>query len=296
MRPRPPLLLILLAAIPAPSAAQGRVERGLAISPEAAVRVFNLAGTVRVTAWDRDSIAVTASVPKGGGSFYFGGSAAAVKMSVEPPPGIATVPGSVIDVKVPPRTRVWVKTESAEILVGGLTGSVDLSTVSGRIWVEGRLRQLAAESMDGSVQVDGDHALVRLRSASGTLVLRGTAEDATLTTVSGTVAVGARRLGRGRFESVSGGISFKSGLAPGGSFTFESHSGDIELRLSPSADAALDLTAVEGRVVNEYSDQPVRAGRNGKGQVLSLFRGQGAADVVARTFKGTITVLAQTIP
>jgi hypothetical protein len=109
------------------------------------------------------------------------------------------------------------------------------------------------------------------------------------------VAVGARRLG-GVLESVSGGISFKSGLAHGGSFTFESHSGDIELRLSPSADAALDLTAVEGRVVNEYSDQPVRAGRNGKGQVLSLFRGQGSADVVARTFKGTITVLAQTIP
>jgi DUF4097 and DUF4098 domain-containing protein YvlB len=296
MRPRFPVLLILLAALPQPTAAQGRIERGLAVSPEVAVRVFNLAGTVRVSAWDRDSIAITAGVSKGGGTFYFGGSAASVKMAVEPPPGVATVPGSVIEVKVPPRARVWVKTESAEILVSGLTGSVDLSTVSGRIWVEGHLRQLAAESMDGSVQVDGDHALVRLRSASGTLVLRGTAEDATLTTVSGTVAVGTHLLGRGRFESVSGGISFKSGLAPGGSFTFESHNGDIELRLSPSADAALDLTAVEGRIVNDYGKEPVRAGRNGKGQTLSLFRGQGAADVVARTFKGTITVQAQTIP
>jgi DUF4097 and DUF4098 domain-containing protein YvlB len=127
-------------------------------------------------------------------------------------------------------------------------------------------------------------------------VLRGTAEDATLTTVSGTVAVGAHLLGRGRFESVSGGISFKSGLAPGGSFTFESHSGDIELRLSPTVDAALDLTAVEGRIVNEYSKQPPRGGRSGKGQILTLFRGPGSADVVARTFKGTITVQPQTIP
>jgi hypothetical protein len=296
MRPRPSLLLFLLAAVSGPAAAQGRIERGLALSPEAAVRVFTLAGTVRVTSWDRDSISVTASVPKGGGAFYFGGSAASVKMSVEPPPGIATVPGSVIEVKVPSRTRVWVKTESAEILVSGLTGSVDLSTVSGRIWVEGSLRQLAAESMDGSVQVDGQNGLVRLRSASGTLVLRGTAEDATLTTVSGTVAVGAHLLGRGRFESVSGGISFKSGLAPGGSFTFESHSGDIELRLSPTVDAALDLTAVEGRIVNEYSKQPPRGGRSGKGQILTLFRGPGSADVVARTFKGTITVQPQTIP
>jgi Toastrack DUF4097 len=296
MRPRFSLLVLLLTAAPVAAVAQARIERGLGISPEAAVRVFNLAGTVRVSAWDRDSIAVTASVPKGGGAFYFGGSAAGVKMSVEPPPGIATIPGALLEVKVPLRARVWVKTESAEILVSGLTGSVDLSTVSGRIWVEGNVGQVTAESMDGSVQVDGDHELVRLRSASGMIVLRGTAEDATLATVSGTVAVGMHLLGRGRIESVSGGISFKSGLAPGGSFTLESHSGDIELRISPSADAALDLTAVEGRIVNNYGRERVRTGRNGKGQTLSLFRGQGAADVVARTFKGTISVESQTIP
>ena len=52
-----PLLALALSAVPA--GAQQRIDRRLAVDPHASIRIFNLAGSTRVTGWDRDSIAVT---------------------------------------------------------------------------------------------------------------------------------------------------------------------------------------------------------------------------------------------
>ena len=84
--------LFLARAMPAALSAQAPLRRGRSIAPDAAIRIFNLAGTIRVTAWERDSIDVTAVVPDGAGEFLFGGGSAGVKLGVSPPPGAETFP------------------------------------------------------------------------------------------------------------------------------------------------------------------------------------------------------------
>ena len=291
------VILTLLAAVASGSgAAQTPIHRGRQLAPDAAIRIFNIAGTVRVTGWDRDSVDVTAVVPKGAGEFMFGGGSGGVKMGINPPVGEAVYPGSLFEVRVPARARVWVKTESAEILVSGLTASADLSSVSGRIVVTGAVAQLSAESMDGGIDAQVTSSLVRLKSAGGTIVLRGEVTDASLSTVSGAATAQLAGLDRGRMETVGGHLTFEAGLRPGGNYTLESHSGDINIRLPSNFDGALDLTALEGRVINRLTKSPVNPANQRRGESLATSGGKATAELVGRTFKGTITLEVQTKP
>jgi len=289
-------LLLVGCMLPATLSAQAPLRRGRSIAPDAAIRIFNLAGTIRVTAWERDSIDVTAVVPDGAGEFLFGGGSAGVKLGISPPPGVDTYPGSLFEVKIPARARLWVKTESAEVLVSGVTGPLDLSSVSGRIVVSGSPTELTAESMDGGIDVRVTSPLVRLKTAGGTIVLRGQVEDATISTVSGAATAVVTGLARARMEAVSGHLTFEAALLPGGNYTLESHSGDIDIRLPAAYDGAVELTALEGRVVNTLNASPVHSSNRGRGEAVSFAGGKATSDLVARTFKGTITVGAQTKP
>ena len=57
--------LAMLSAISASAKAQVKVERGLKLDSDGAVRISNLVGSVHVTGWDRDSVALRGSLPKG---------------------------------------------------------------------------------------------------------------------------------------------------------------------------------------------------------------------------------------
>jgi len=294
MRHTPSILVLAALSLPVVAQAQAPTHHGRAIAPAAAVRIFNLAGTVRVTGWNRDSIDVSAVVPEGAGRLIFGGGAGGVKLGIDPPAGVSNYPGSLLEVKISARARVWIKTESAEILVSGLTTSVDVSSVSGRIVVSGDVSQLSAESIDGGIDAQVNADLVRLKSAGGTIVLRGEVTDASLSTVSGTATAVVTGWERGRMETVTGRLTFESALRAGGNYTLESHSGDIEIRLPPAIDGALDLSALEGKIINQLPQGRVQSANKGRGETLSLQGGTAGADLVARTFKGTITLGVQT--
>lgn len=290
------LLVLFLLAIGLTQVGQAQtpIHRGRLIAPDAAVRIFNIAGTVRVTAWERDSIDVIAVVPKGAGEFMFGGGSGGVKLGINPPVGEAVFPGALFEVRVPARARVWIKTESAEILVSGLTSSADLSSISGRIVVTGSVAQLSAESMDGGIDAQVNSALVRLKTAGGTIVLRGEVTDASLSTVSGAATAQLAGLDRGRMETVGGHLTFEVVLRPGGNYTLESHSGDINIRLPIDFNGALELTALEGRVVNRLTKSPVNPTNQRRGESLATSGGKATAELVGRSFKGTITLEVQT--
>ena len=62
--------------------AQQKLNRGQALDPTAAVRVYTVAGSVKVIGWSRDSIALRGSLGKGN-ELHMGGSRTGMKMFVE---------------------------------------------------------------------------------------------------------------------------------------------------------------------------------------------------------------------
>src|SRR6476659_2152601 len=100
--------LAMLSAISAAANAQVKVERGLKLDSDGAVRISNLVGSVHVTGWDRDSVALRGSLPKGD-KLFMGGGPKGMKMFVESLNDRNPQP-TTLDVMVTARAKGWAKT------------------------------------------------------------------------------------------------------------------------------------------------------------------------------------------
>lgn len=282
------LMILTALSASAPLSAQQRFQDGRHADRDASIRIINLAGSVRLTGWDRDSVAVTGVPGDSTIRLFIGGSGRALKLGVDQPEGAPPGWATDLDVRVPAACRVWIKTAAGEIDADNLAGEVSAITVGGRIRVGGLLRELTAESMEGNIEIAASAANASVRTASGSIVLRGVLREVEASTVSGELLVGMTGpIQRARLESISGNVSFKGPLEEDGSLEVESHDGDIELRMPPTLPATYDLNAYGGAIHNELA--PKNAAAGGAQHVVI---GSGAARIVVRTFKGTVIVKA----
>ena len=287
---RPVLLLaVLLAATPLP--AQEKIDRRIAIASDASIRIWNLAGITRIVGWDRDSIAVTGTVPQG--AFYMGGSGRGAKLGVERPDGSKGDSPATLEIRVPRGARLWIKSASASVEASGLTGEVECSSVDGAVRVEGSLRLVVAESMEGNLSVYGPMSVVRLKGGGGTITLRGARGDVLATTVGGAILATDAALTRAHLETVSGPVAYDGTVAARGTLEVVTHSGDVTLRLPTEISAEFELSSFDGAILYGLSGKGKGKGDPAPqvGKPMSFTTGGGDTRVTVRTFKGEIRVL-----
>ncbi len=272
----------------ASAGAQAKVEKGMKLEKTASFRIYSLAGTVRIIGWNRDSLHVRGSIARGD-EFHMGGSPSGAKMFVENAdernPGEA-----VIEVFAPVRSRIWVKTATGSVTVSDFLGGLDIYTVSGAINVTGSPDDMNAEAIDGNIRISGSPRFVRAKSASGRVEFNGNCDDATLSTVSGGVTVERGVFERARFESVTGPIRFAGAISSGGSAVFDTHSGITDIAMAKNADVDISLVTIAGKISNALTSSRPIPGRYGRGGELTTTSGDGGAQLVAKSFKGNITL------
>jgi len=283
------LLLPALCVLAAPLLAQQKLDKRIAIAPDASIRITNLAGTTRVLGWDRDSIAVTGSSATST-TFYMGGSGRVAKLGLEPQESSKPAGGEHLDVRVPRGARVWVKSAGGSIDIQALTGEVDLQSVSGAIRVAGSVRVVTAESLEGDIDVVGLSPLVRVKTGSGRILLRQASGDLTASTVSGPIIATEMQAQGARLETVSGSVSYSGTLDRRGLLSIQTHSGDVELLVPTGLGAEFDLESLGGSVGVEL---PAKTGKPLKGKTLFFANAGGGAQVVVRSFKGRVRVFGQ---
>ncbi|HEU4698753.1 MAG TPA: hypothetical protein VFS40_06200 [Gemmatimonadales bacterium] len=272
-----------------------RVERRLAVAPDVALRIFNLAGTTRVTGWERDSVVVTAALPRGAGELVAGGTRSAVKIGIDAPGAPLDAPGAALEVRVPRGALVWIKGAAGAVDVEDVTGALDVYTVSGDVTVRGAPAQLGAESMSGDLVVEATAPSMRLKTAGGAITLTGGAESLTIATVSGPVRVRTGPLLRGEIQSVSGAVDVDGAVRAGGELALLTHAAPITLTLPGSTRAELELRTFDGLLINRFSPEPARVSR-GKPYRFAIgggAPGPGADDrarITVRTLKGDIAI------
>ena len=224
-----------------PVGAQRTVDLGRAATSTVSLRISGTFAELRIRGWDRDSVALTGTIPADarldGG---FGGSpsrpTSGAKFYMETPSG---VPAGKLELRVPAGARVWAKSGTADINVDGITGGLDLNIVGGSVRVSGAPHELSVESMDGTVTIEATAPWLRVKTATGDITLSGSGgEDVALATVSGTIRVVSGRYERARIESITGPLIFAGDLAPRATLDANTHSGPIELRLSPKSSVA----------------------------------------------------------
>lgn len=288
MRVLPVAIGLLLVA--APAAAQRKVAERLPAAPDGYVRVHNIAGSVKLIGWDRDSVAVTGTVhdtPNERFTVQRDGDGVTVGLWDST---VERAEPSSIEVRVPTRSRVWVRTGSASVYVEGVTGSVDVTSVGGMIEMRGRLDEVFAESMTGSITIDAQAPLVRAKTVTGALLLSGSYADASASSVSGNILLEDTNIERGRFETVDGELRFVGSLRRDAVLDMITHGGAVEFLLPAATNADFAVSTYEGSVRSEF-DVPVRTEVSKvKGSQRSFRLGDGGARVNVRTFRGRVVI------
>jgi hypothetical protein len=275
-----------------PGQAQKKLTKAFAVAPDVAVRIHNLVGLTRVTGWDRDSIAVVATIPPGGGSFFGGGGGRFAKMGIEGQDPSLSGPASELDVRVPRGARVWVKSGSARVELTNVGGEVEVSTITGPVQLEGSPRVTTLETIDGDVTIRGAATVIRIRTGAGAVRVTGARGDLSVSTVQGPVIIDSDQLLSARIESVSGRVEVRSGVAIDGLLDVQTHDGNVQLILPVTIDARFDLSTVKGVLASTLVGQPPipkteRSARFTIGKKAGVGRGAG---ITVRTFSGSVTI------
>lgn len=280
--------VLALTFAPATLSAQKKVERRLALGMEGAIRISNMVGSVIVHGWNKDTVLVRAALAPGD-ELLSGGGYTGVKMFVESMSERDPKP-SRLEVWVPSRVRLWIKTATASIDVSGVDGGLDLYVVSGSIDVAGNPHELNAEAIDGDIHINATSPWVRAKTATGTIVFQGASADAAFTTVSGPIKVTGGVFQRTKIETVTGPVTFSGHLDRSGAFDFDTHSGTIDIAIPDRTAASFSVVSIAGKIVNSLTRTATVAGRFGHGSELTTETRDGGAKVTVRTFKGTVTI------
>ncbi len=283
-------LALALTLLVRQATAQAQIAQRWPLDAGGSVRIANPAGRIRVLGWDADSVAVSGRLEPRAGRFSAAGDQHVRTLGVDTGPGAAE-----LDIHVPRRATVWVKSAMATIEVEGVEGTLDLTSQGGSIRVVGTPQDVTAETMDGAVELAGGTGRARVKTVSGDILLRGASQDLGASTLSGRIVVraagwqrGGTGVQRGRFESVTGDVRFEGEVGRGGVVEVESQSGTIELRVPASTVAEFDLLTIGGTITNHLGEAQPRPRAGGTGLELRFSTGAGGAQVTARSFKGRI--------
>lgn len=165
---------------------------------------------------------------------------------------------------------VTVDTSNGELEFDGTAGLIDARTSNGRI---------TATAHDGEIRARTSNGRITVVDATGPLDLDTSNGRVEVTNAADTVRIDTSN---GRVKLV---------LAPQNDEAFEisSSNGGIELVVGPGYDGAIDLNTSNGRI--SVADEARRARRTEIGKSHGRVEiGDGAADSIARTSNGSITV------
>lgn len=180
---------------------------------------------------------------------------------------------AVVSVAVPSRCDTSIGVVSADAVIAGVEGKVDVRCVSGDVVLDGVTGTVAAESVSGDVEARRLAGGIALKSVSGGLALVDGAPD------------------KVRVDSVSGDVALDVQSTGRMDVTVNTVSGDITVRVPDHVGLAIDLMSTSGDLASSFDglDEEVRPGaRRLRGSV-----GDGSGHLRGRTVSGSLAVLVR---
>lgn len=280
--------LVIAAALPA--LAQQQIDKRLPAANDGTVEISNVAGSVRVTGWDKAEIEVTGTLGRNTERLDFTVDGRRAKIEVVLPHNAHNTGPTDLRISVPRDSRLEVTTVSADIGVDQVAGELALQSVSGLVEVGGRPAGTTVQTVSGDIRVAGGSSMTHAETVSGTIDVQRARGALEIQTVSGDATVTADGVERFKFDSVSGNLSGDVAPAGDGSFELNSHSGDIELRLPAGTNADFNVSTFSGHIDSDFGGEPKSAHRHGPGKELAVTTGSGGAHVEIDTFSGHVTL------
>ena len=278
-----------LLLVPAALGAQETVERSRPAAADGTVEIDNIAGSIRVEAWDRNEVSLVARLGRGVEGVEFEGSGSDTRIRVVYPRR-GNSDGTELTVTVPAGSRVKVQGVSADVIVREVRGAVEAQSVSGDVSVTGPTRTVRAQSVSGDVDVRAATTDVRVQSVSGGVDVTGATGFIEAETTSGDVRVEGREASSVTLHSVSGTVAFRGSLHANGSVNIESFSGTVDFAVPAATQGNFEATTFSGHIDNRFNDERPHTERRGPGSELDFSTGSRGAQIELNSFSGTIRI------
>lgn len=270
------------------------LDRTMDADPNGEVSISNLAGKVDVKGWDRSQVLVTGTLGDDVENFIFDRDGRDITIKVKVPDrswGRKDVSSDLM-VHVPAASSLDISTVSADIGIEGVTGEQDLQSVSGDVTTEAFAADVEAETVSGDVDIagnggDGDWDL---SSVSGDVMVEGLSGEIDAGVVSGDLEVSNGAFDSVSLETVNGDIVFKGTLRPSGKVDIESVNGSVDVEFVGPVSARFDIETFNGKIRNCFGPKAERANRYAPGWELSFSEGDGDGRVSIETLNGSLTL------
>ena len=222
-----------------------RIDTTMAFDATGRIELELGAGEIRITAWTRNEVQISASSDRGTISAVL--SSSRIELDLNTPRGAsAGVTRYVLN--VPVGVSIAARAGSGSIVVSGTKGNVQLETRSGRIDASDASGTIDVEATSGRITLQRVSGLTRLAAIGGTVTMSEVEGQLDIETTSGRVQVERANVQRLNFESVSGSLDFSGTLGATGPHAIDTHSGNVTLRLPASFAATLDLETFRGEL------------------------------------------------
>ena len=268
------------------------IEKRAAADPRGEVQIVNVAGSVRVTGWNRSEVEVRGELDDETERLDFSTEGTRTIVRVVLPRNRSNSSGSDLVVRIPEGSSLIVNTISADQEIDGVKGAQRLQAVSGLIHTEVSGEDLQAKSISGDILVSGvsgaKPAVYSVTTVSGDLTLSKISGEVDVETVSGDMTVEGGELSRARVRTTNGDMELNVKLAKDARLEAETINGDVTLRVLGTVDAEFDVHTFNGEIESCYGDETVRSRERGPGHDLNFTRGAGSARIRIKTLNGGV--------
>jgi DUF4097 and DUF4098 domain-containing protein YvlB len=270
----------------------GEVKETIDASPDGQVDIVNIAGSVEVLGWSNNSVEVTGTLGDKVEELILERNGDRVLVKVKVPRNSHGKISSELVIRIPKKSSVEVSTVSADIDVEGVAGEQSLQSVSGDIDTEAGEHDIACESVSGDIEIAGksNDAETSAGTVSGDISLSNISGAVEAETVSGDVTIDGGSFDRAAAESVNGDIQFLADLRKGGKLAVESVNGDVDIDFSGDVSAEFDIETFNGDIDNCFGPDAERTSRYAPGLELSFEADGGDGRVDISTLNGDIDI------
>lgn len=284
--------LTILSCLISTTAYAESIDKTIDAHPNGRVEVSNIAGSIEIDGWSRDSVQVTGTLGKNVEELIFERDGKNVIIKVKVPKGRNRSISSDLRISVPERSSIDVGAVSSNIEVSNVHGEQNLQTVSGNVEAEFNGGRMLAESVSGDVDIEGNNEEgdVAARTVSGNVAVFRVSGELAAEAVSGDVVVDEGSFDRLKVEAVSGNIVFEAGLREDGKLRFETVNGDVDIDLVGPVSAEIEIDTFNGNIRNCFGPKPVRPSKYVPGLELSFVEGDGDGSVKASAVNGNISL------
>jgi DUF4097 and DUF4098 domain-containing protein YvlB len=284
---------------PPPASRRPKEDQTVPVTKGMRLAVNNFAGSIVVRTWEKDAVRVESEHSERD------------RVTVRPMEAVLRVgatsehgPSRTVDftLTVPRWMPIALNGTYVDIDLEGMQSEVSAETVGGDVRLKGGTGTVTLKSVEGIIEVEGSKGRMTLNTVNEGVFVKDAAGEITAETVNGDLQLERIDSSSVDVATVNGDVVYDGSIRDGGTYRFNTHNGDVELRVPDQINASVFVRTYRGDFESHFQvqvptaaassdDEDDRRRRERRNRRFNFTLGTGAARVELESFGGDISLL-----